>query len=297
MKRILKITGRIAGLVLVLLLMVAAYGEVRWDRTYEAPYPDLHASTDAAVIEQGRYLVFGPAHCGACHAPPEAIEAVGRGAEVPLSGGYSWKLPVGTIYAPNITPDPETGIGRYTDPELARLLRHAVRPDGRVAVPFMEFQNLADSDIVAILSYLRSQPAVRNEVSNIEPNLLGRTVIATLVRPRGPEGTPPAVAPASEPTLARGEYLVNSVANCAGCPSPRSLIDGSYTGPRLSGGSPMADENSPVAFVPPNLTPDPETGHIYGWTTEQFIARFRAGPIRQGSHMPWGCSRRCRTPT
>jgi mono/diheme cytochrome c family protein len=81
---------------------------------------------------------------------------------------------------------------------------------------------------------------------------------------------------------------VNDVAGCAGCHSPRSMVDGAYTGPRLSGGTPMPlDDDPDTVLVPPNLTPHATTGHITGWSEEQFIARFRAGRLQEGTHMPW----------
>jgi hypothetical protein len=71
------------------------------------------------------------------------------------------------------------------------MLRHGVKPNGRAAIPFMEFQNLSDEDLVAVVSSLRSQPAVRNAVPPSEFNALGRAVMALMIEPIGPSGTPP----------------------------------------------------------------------------------------------------------
>jgi hypothetical protein len=92
---------------------------------------------------------------------------------------------------PNLTPDSVTGIGRRSDGEIARMLRHDVRADGRAAVPFMTAQNASDEDLVALVSFLRSQPAVRHEVPDRAPNLVGKAVLAFVIAPRGPQGTPP----------------------------------------------------------------------------------------------------------
>ena len=94
-------------------------------------------------------------------------------------------MPVGTSRAPNITPDVETGIGRYRDEELARVLRHGVHPSGRAMLPFMPFADLADSDLVAVISYLRSRPAIRHAGPAHDINLLGRFAKAFLVEPHG----------------------------------------------------------------------------------------------------------------
>ena len=120
--------------------------------------PDIHASADPAVIERGRYLVRGAAHCADCHTAPEQRAALEAGKDVPLSGGNEFNLPVGVFRVPNITPDVETGIGRYTDPQLARMLRHGVRPNGKMVLPFMPFADLSDEDLTAVISYLRAQP-------------------------------------------------------------------------------------------------------------------------------------------
>ena len=85
------------------------------------------------MIAQGRYLAMGPAHCAYCHSMPGSWDAIDAGQEVPLAGGNSFRLPVGTFYTPNLTPDAETGIGRFTDGQLARMIRHGVTPDGRAA--------------------------------------------------------------------------------------------------------------------------------------------------------------------
>jgi mono/diheme cytochrome c family protein len=288
MKRIGRFAVGLLGILAIALVSLAAYSEIQWDRTYEAPYPAMHASSDPAVIERGRYLAYGPAECAACHTPVSLHARLDAGEEVPLVGGHEWSLPLGVVRSPNITPDPETGIGSYTDAEIARAIRHGVKRNGRAMLPLMEFQNLAEEDLVAIVSFLRSQEPVASEVPATKLNFIGRAVMATLIRPIGPSGTPPRTAPVEAPTVERGAYLANSVAGCAGCHSQRSSLDGSYVGARFSGGSPMpADGDPTMLLVPPNLTPDPETGHIHDWSEDQFVARFRQGKIRQGSHMPW----------
>jgi mono/diheme cytochrome c family protein len=288
MRRIWKVAAGVAFVPMLGVAGIAAAGQARWDRTFDAPEPQLLASLDAEVMERGRYLAYGPAHCAYCHTKAEAWPLIDAGEEPPLSGGYSFSLPFGTFYSANLTPDEATGIGRYTDGQLARVLRHGVRLDGRAALPFMEFQNLSDEDIVALISFLRSRQPVRNEVPAHELNAVGKSIFALLIRPAGPAATPPATAPAEEATVERGAYLANNVANCAGCHTQRSQMDGSYTAARFSGGMQMvSDEDPTLMFVTPNLTPDSATGHIYGWSEEQFLARFRAGRIIAGSHMPW----------
>jgi mono/diheme cytochrome c family protein len=280
MKRTAKRLGLgIGGLLLLAATVLVTTAHLRWDRTFDAPVPDIQASTDPAVIARGEYLARGPAHCVDCHTAPGKPE---------LSGGFEWQIPLGTIRSPNITPDPVTGIGRRTDAELARILRYGVRHDGRAAMAFMEFQHLSDEDLVAVISYLRSLEPVNNPVPDHDFNLMGKALMSFLIQPVGPTSAPPATSPAEGPTLERGAYLANSVANCAGCHTERDMTNGSYLKPRFAGGFVMPLDSDPTrAFVTPNLTPDPATGHIVGWSEDRFIARFRAGKAFEDSHMPW----------
>ncbi|MDX1675360.1 MAG: cytochrome c [Longimicrobiales bacterium] len=285
MKRIL---ARAGGVVVLLLGALVLLVQFRQNRTFDAPYPPLAAVDDPAVIERGRYLVFGPAHCAACHAPGEMVEKLDLEGEPPLSGGFTYPLPFGTLHFPNITPDPETGIGRYTDGEVARVLRYGVKPNGQALLPVMEYQNISDEDIVAILSYLRSRPAVRREVPATALNLMGRVLKAFVFEPVGPSGSPPAVSPPEEATVERGEYLANRVAQCAQCHTRRNMGDMSFAGPRFAGGAELNEPFAPdYTFVTPNLTPHPRTGALAGWTEDRFVERFRAGRTVEASPMMW----------
>ena len=123
------------------------------------PVPHVRASSDPAVIARGEYLVYGPAHCVECHASSfEEYQKVADGQKVPLQGGTRFEAPpLGAIYSKNLTPDPETGIGRYTDGQVARMMRYNVRPNGRASVaPMMPFHNMSDEDMIAIISFLRA---------------------------------------------------------------------------------------------------------------------------------------------
>ena len=83
----------------------------------------------------------------------------------------------GAIYSKNLTPDKETGIGRYTDGQIARMMRYNVRPNGRSSVgPMMPFHNMSDEDMIAIISFLRAQPPVRNQVPDNEWTLAGKVI-------------------------------------------------------------------------------------------------------------------------
>lgn len=281
-------------LIVVLGIIVAIAGlyawvEYAWNRRFDAPYPDIRASTDPQVIARGRYLVYGPAHCAGCHVSAERHAELAAGGEPPLSGGVEFPLgPLGTVWSRNLTPDKATGIGTRTDAELARVIRYGVHADGRAVLPFMEYQTMSDADLTALISFLRSQPAVKNAVPAMDVNFKGKVALAFFVKPQGPRSTPHAVPPPASDTIAYGGYLVESVSQCAGCHTNRSMTDGSDVGPRLAGGwERTSPYDSRVTLVTPNLTPDPETGRITTWSEDNFVARFRAGTIFRESDMPW----------
>lgn len=282
LRKFLKWTGLLLLFILVGITLAAAF---RQHLTYTAPYPDIRASTDPAVIARGRHLVTGPGHCFDCHSTAANKDSlINAGAEPPLSGGVPFKLPFGTFYTRNLTPDPETGIGKFTDAEVARELRHSVRPNGEAVLPFMPFQNLTDEELTAILSYLRSQKPVRNPVAAHNYNLIGRVVKAFLIKPQGPtEPLKKSVRP--DTTAAYGRHLAMVVANCNECHTKRNGI-GEYIGQPMAGGTVFKERGKPD-LVSPNLTPDAATGRIYNWSEERFIQRFRTGKLISFSHMPW----------
>ncbi|HSL69170.1 MAG TPA: c-type cytochrome, partial [Longimicrobiales bacterium] len=155
-------------------------------------------------------------------------------------------------------------------------------------LPFMEFHEMSDEDLIAVISFLRSQTPVKHAVPDHEVNFMGKVLLSYLIKPVGPAGEPPATSPPEGPTIERGAYLANNVAACVGCHTKRSMKDGSYIGPKFAGGGRFTLETPPgTVLVTPNLTPDPATGHLTWWSEQQFLDRFRAGSKIAGSHMPW----------
>lgn len=279
----------LAGLV-ILIGGLVIFIFMTWDKTYDVPLPEFKASTDSAMIARGKYLAFGPAHCATCHVPKDKIRDVEGGLQIPLSGGWELDIPPGTFRAPNLTPDMETGIGKFSDGQLARALRHSVKHDGRILFPFMPFQELSDEDVTAIISFLRSQPAVKHELKKTELKFLGKALMAFgAIKPEGPKKTPPKTMP-PDTTVAYGSYLANSVANCVGCHTERDMKTGKFIGKPLAGGLKFEPDewSEGYSFMTPNLTPDMETGRIAKWDRAQFMNRFHSGRVYKGSPMPWG---------
>ena len=279
------------GLLAVVVLFVAGFAifvASRQHLTFNGvPYPQVATSTDTAVIARGHYLVRNVVNCAQCHGDPEQAAARAAGEDVPLSGGQVFDIPPGKFYVRNITPDQETGIGRYTDQAVARALRNGVGPDGRALLPFMEIQGLSDDDLLAVVSYLRSQPPVHHEVPMHQYNLLGAIVRATvLANPVGPRETPLAKSPRGA-TIENGRYLAESAALCWACHTQRSPQTGALIGPRYGGA--IAFEESAdhqYSWSPPNITSD-STGRLGAMSEDEFVTRFRAGQLIEGSPMPW----------
>jgi mono/diheme cytochrome c family protein len=123
-------------------------------------------STDTAEVTRGRYLVE-VAGCGHCHTPghfrgkedhTRELGGSDVGFEVPAAG---------TFVGPNLTPDRETGLGRWSDQQIIVAIRGGVRPDGRLlspVMPWQSFSRLSDADATAIVAYLRSLKPVSNRV-------------------------------------------------------------------------------------------------------------------------------------
>jgi mono/diheme cytochrome c family protein len=216
-----------------------------------APEEEAMAMGDVAA---GEYWVNVTGGCG-CHFNRDL------GAR---AGGNQFEGPFGVVYAANITPHPETGIGNWTDQQVADAIRLGVRADGRQlapAMPYRRFSALSDQDVMNLVAYLRSQEPVENAVPAAE--------LAEEIPPFTPEVAPPAESP-TDP-VARGEFLVTLV-NCGNCHTPRN-DDGSMDMTRFLAGGLVPGTEDEVA---PNLTPDEETG-LASWTEQDIANLLRTG--------------------
>lgn len=288
MKKFTKYLKWVGIVFLFFMFFIAAVVITKQNRTFEAPYPSIHASNDSSVIARGKELVYGAAHCAHCHAPIEKLADIEKGEIVPLSGGHIFDIPPGKIHTPNITSDKETGIGLWPDSVIARSLRYGIGYDGRAIPDFMPFQHMSDQDLTAIISYLRTTAPIKNNVPKTEWNVLGKILKALVIEPVGPTSEVP-TSVESGPTPEYGKYLAESVANCRGCHTDRDLKTGKYVGIPYAGGFHMPAETNPkMEVVTQNITSDPQTGKLAGMTENDFIARFRKGRIIKESTMPWG---------
>jgi mono/diheme cytochrome c family protein len=230
------------------------------------------AAAQSVSIERGKYLVNTVGACGNCH---NARDAEGRYMEGKLlSGGARLRLPQSTVYGANITPDPETGIGSWSDEQVVRAIREGVRPDGSIVGPPMPvemYRHMSDDDAKAIVAYLRTLPSVKNEVPRGKYEFPVPTSYGPPVSNPAPVGR--------EDLVKYGEYLAGPVGHCMAChtgtegePTQEDLETRPGTGGRRFG----PGGNAKAA----NLTPH-ETG-LKDWTDTEIARAIRDGISRDG---------------
>jgi hypothetical protein len=150
-----------------------------------------------------------------------------------------------------------------TDGEIARVLRYGVRPDGTAVFDFMPFHNTSDEDLTAIISYLRAQKPVSQTNPCFPPEYVGQCGTGFPDKTSWPF-RPVLKSIKRDSTIAYGEYLTNSVANCVGCHSPRDMMTGAFTGEKFTGGMGFKSPHDPdkITYFTPNLTPDKARGAL-----------------------------------
>jgi cytochrome c553 len=183
------------------LLALAASTAMAWQAAAETP------------LERGTYLVRSIAGCGNCHTMPGPVP----GPE--LAGGPAITDPHFTARPGNLTPDPETGIGRWTDAQIFTAIREGKRPDGSTIgppMPIARYRGISDDDVQAIVAYLRQVAPVKNAVA--------KSVYDFPLPPAyGPPVSHVAAVPDKDP-LVYGAYLAGPLGHCIEChsaPGPR----------------------------------------------------------------------------
>jgi mono/diheme cytochrome c family protein len=184
----------------------------------------------------------------------------------PNAGGRRYDGPFGTVFATNITPDRQTGIGTWTDEQIVTAIRLGRRPNGERLLPvhpFTVFNGMAEEDLKAVTAFLRTVPPVHrpNQPKRITVPLFESVFLPAWLAAFAPRETPPPKAPTAG--LARGEYLVRAVGHCGECHSPRTMTMATDNG-RFLAGNPKGPEDQAM----PNITPDRDTG-IGKWSVEE----------------------------
>jgi len=236
------------------------------------------AACGETLVERGAYLVTTIAACGNCHTPRDAA---GKAmSNMDLAGGFEFDdAPIGHVVTPNITPDSETGIGKWTEEQIVTALRNGVRPDGTVIgppMPIRAYRELSDRDVAGIAAYLRSLKPVRYAAART-------SYIGPL-----PPGYGPPVTHVDEPPptdkIAYGSYLAGPVGHCVLCHTPPGS-----GGPDMSrayqGGRELPDFGKPgAATVSRNITAGSEHG-IGDWSDAQIKRAITAGIRADGTKL------------
>jgi mono/diheme cytochrome c family protein len=268
MKKFLKIIGYILLVVIVLIAGMLVYVKSALPNVGQAP--DLKIEYTREKIERGKYLANHVSVCIDCHSTrdwskfsgPITPGTTGRGGErFDQTVGFP-----GVYYSRNITP---AGIQRYTDGELFRLITTGVTKEGRAMFPVMPYAHygkMDPEDIQSIIAYIRSLPAIENQVPESVSDFPMNFILNTIPKKADPQKIPP-----KENQLAYGAYM----ANASGCNECHTQVDKGRIIESLefSGGR---EFNMPDKSVirSANITPDEKTG-IGKWTEDVFVGRFK----------------------
>jgi mono/diheme cytochrome c family protein len=228
-----------------------------------------HAQDD--LVKRGEYLVHAGG-CASCHTVPGGT---------PFAGGRALATPFGTFYSPNITPDAETGIGKWSDADFLRALRLGRRPDGAryfPVFPYPSFTGITDDDAQAIKAYLFSLPPARQKNRAHDVSFpfswrflqVGWRLLFFDDGPFQPD-------PKHDAAYNRGAYLVTALAHCGECHTPRNIL-GAVKDSRALSGNP----DGPDGQIVPNITPDPKTG-IGEWEKDDIALLLKSGETPEHS--------------
>lgn len=221
-------------------------------------------AADADLIRRGEYVATA-GDCVACHTAPGGKA---------FAGGLAIQTPIGEIYASNITPSKQYGIGNYTLAQFTDALRKGIRSDGArlyPAMPYTSYALISDEDIGAMYAYFMSavtpvdQPAPPTSLPfpfNIRLMMAGWNLVFLDSSQFSPDTTKSA-------DWNRGAYLVRGLAHCGVCHTPRNLMM-AESSPRALGGAPLG------AWYAPNITSDPNGG-IGGWDDRELATYIKQG--------------------
>jgi len=222
---------------------------------------------DDALVTRGGYLAHA-AGCMSCHTDKKAKGKL-------FAGGRGIKTPFGTYYSPNITPDLETGIGKWTDDDFLRALKRGINPESEhyfPIFPYTTYTKLRDDDALAIKAYLFSQKPVarENRAHDVWPPFGWRWTIGPWKGLYFQEGDLKS-DPNQDAAWNGGAYLVEALAHCGECHTPRNFAGALDRTMWMAGA-----EDGPEGEVAANITPDFETG-IGDWSVDQIAFFLKVG--------------------
>ena len=226
---------------------------------------------DTKLLARGTYLMNSIVACGNCHSQRDA-----QGRPIPelgLSGGEVFDEPIFKAYSANITPDPETGIGKWTEAQLVRAIREGVRPNGTMIGPLMPipfYHGMSDEDALALAVYLKAQKPIKNAV----PKSVYKIAIPAAY---GAPINAPVPTPSRKDPVKYGEYLAGPLGHCMDCHTPWNEKTGTDMSKLGAGGSKFKGPWG--VSVSRNLTP---TG-LKDWSDAEIARAIREGKSRDGS--------------
>ena len=282
MKTFFKIVG---GVVLVVIALVGgglAWLAMRKPAQHPASAEKIEATP--ARMARGEYLVLHVTDCLGCHSDHNLTFGLPLKPGTEGQGGYVFDKNIGfpgTVAAQNITSDPETGLGRWTDGEILRAMREGIDNKGDALFPMMPYVHmrlLSDEDAKSIVVYLRTLKPIRNQVADKHLDFPVNLIVKFIPKPL--DG--PVSAPDPSDTLKYGEYL-SRIGGCYECHTPHEEKGGLIEAGAFSGGWEMKGPWGRNFTA--NLTPHPDT-FIGRATKAEFIGRFRAFASLDPSNSP-----------
>ncbi|WP_354448517.1 c-type cytochrome [Ottowia thiooxydans] len=225
------------------------------------------------LVLRGAYLARA-GNCAACHTE--------RGGQA-YAGGKALTTPFGIVYAGNLTPDEETGLGRWSADHFWRALHHGRSRDGRLlypAFPYTEYTHVTREDSDALYAFLRTLPAVRQANSPHDLRFPYRTQAALAVW-RALYFSPGGLAPEQDKSAEwnRGAYLVRGLGHCAACHAPRNFMGATQNNLGLDGGL-MPMQN----WYAPSLASSAEAG-VQNWGIQEVVDLLKTGVSAKGAAM------------
>jgi mono/diheme cytochrome c family protein len=291
MKKVFKVI-----LIIVLVIIIGVTGIAIYIKTAlpnVGAAPDIKVDVTPERVARGKYLANNVAVCMDCHsqrdwsvyAGPIKEGTFGEGGE---KFGKELRFP-GTLYSKNITP---YALSKWTDGEIFRTITTGENKDGKALFPLMGYLGygkMDKEDVYSIIAYLRTLPAVKNDVPERELDFPVNFIVNTI-----PTKAMLSTKPDTNNTVEYGKYIITT-ANCVEC---HSKVD---KGKRIAGtefgGGRSFDFPNGTVITSPNITPDKETG-IGNWSEEIFIQKFKkftdtayraqpVGPNDFNTPMPW----------